>query len=480
MPGDGSRTYIPVHPVISTQYRKVTPSALAAVNRKLAGAATVSHKRQAEQREDEDSRPVKRKKPTASVVRTTITKVNMSANARQILSGSSTVDGRRSSRPRVPSLKLRESEPPGTKTRVSPRRCPPSTSSLSAVPDSPDDPLPALLVSPTTPTSATPASPKSATPKSLAVAAQPRDANGRFGKKAATNGRFMRKAFMVRKRFTFGHKMLPRPTAMKSMIALDDDDEEDDDDNDDDDEQYYEQYSDPFAEEVEFGEEALEDVVLKRTSDSDLDDSPRKRIRISEDESSDISPTTSPRFIMGRGSLLRPNPISFARRKWAVEEEEPSGVTTTKTRLSSDTTIKTERVHLLAPAAIITSKHADGESKEVDNQTGSDGSPTASAPSTRLLAPAARIARLTFRPSPMNLAMRRWASSSTSTSDGTTTRQSSLLRESTVSELAHAYSDDDALPPPSVGTAESSSGFLGDLVYPDDDSDPYGSSDEVC
>ena len=460
--------FIPVHPVTSTQYRKVTPSALVAVNRKLAGAATTAnHKRQVEPVEDGDLRPSKKKKPVVAAVRTSITKVTMSANARQILSGSSAADGRRSSRPRVPSLKLRENEPAAPKTRVSPRRYPPSISSLSAVPDSPD-PLPALPVSPTTPTSTTPVSPKSATPKSLAVAAQPRDANGRFGKKAATNGRFIRKT--LRKHYTLGHKMLPRPTAIKTIITLENDDQDDDQDADDDD-----QYSDPFTE-VEFGEEALEDVVLKRTSDSDQDESPRKRIRISESDASDTSPTTSPRFTMGRGSLLRPNPIAFARRKWAVEEEHSSFPSASKTQSYTDSGVKIERVSSLAPAAIITSKHS--EPQEADPPIGSDTSPILSGTPSRPLAPAARMARLTFRPSPMNLARRRWAP--TSTSDETTTRHSSLLQESTTAELAHAYSDGNMLPTRSARAVGSSSESLGGLVYPECESDSYASSDEVC
>ena len=466
--GDGSRLFLPVHHIIPAQYKKVTPSALAAVNRKLVVAATTTHKRQTEQVEDEAARPIK-KKPTAATVRTNVTKVKMSARARQILSGPLSQDRRRSSRPPVPSLKLRETDPAGPKTRVSPRLSS-DTSPLSVAPESPDPP-PAVPASPTTPTGASPLSPKNITPKSLAVAAQPRDANGRFGKKAATNGRFVRKKFTFRKQYSLGHKMLPRPTAIKTSIALRDYDQEEqedvDDDEDDEDEDEYDRSSDPYMEEVEFGEEALEDVVLKRTHDSDSDQSPRKKLRISESDASDDSPTTSPRFVMGRGSLLRPNPIAFARRKWAVEEADPL-VSIPKTRLSIGMNGENATVQL-APAAIITSRRSIGELDEGDTPTGTDVSP--SAPPARMLAPAPRIASITFRPSPMNLARRRWASGS----EGSGARQSSSLGESRRFEQVHDHRND-ILP----SRASMHEPHSEPLAYPDyDDSDVY-SSDEVC
>lgn len=474
--GDGSRLFLPVHHIISTQYRKVTPSALAAVNRKLAVAVTTTHKRQAEQVGDEVAKPVK-KKATTTPMRTTVTKVKMSAKARQILSGPLSQDRRRSSRPPVPSLKLRETDPAGPKTRASPRLAS-DPSPPSVAPESPHSP-PTISASPTTPTNASLLSPKNITPKSLAVAAQPRDANGRFGKKAATNGRFVRKKFTIRKQYSLGHKMLPRPTAMKSGITLRDYDQEDqegvdydDDEDDDDDEDQYYRSSDPFTE-VEFGEEALEDVVLKRTHDSDSDQSPRKKIRISESDASDESPTISPRFAMGRGSLLRPNPIAFARRKWAFEDLE-SSVSNPRTRLSTGMNTGESAVARLAPAAIITSRRSGDELYEGDAPTGTETSPS-SVPPARLLAPAPRIASITFRPSPMNLAKRRWASGS----EGPATWQPSLLGESRKFEQAHDHRNDDLPSTASSHKPHSHSESIGDLAYPDyDDSDVYSSDED--
>lgn len=262
------------HVVTATFPRKVTPSALATVNRKLLTGLVGRPKRRVED-DEEDERPAKKR---------VINKVAMSEEARQMLQGTS-VDGRRSGRARVPSLKLREGEPG---VRVSPRLCPTSSSSLSAVPDSPErKPAPALPETPKTPTTpaahSTSVSPKNLTPKSLAVAAQPRDANGRFGKKSGTNGRFMRK-FTVTKRLSFGRRMVPRPTDIRSIPLLVEDGMDGFDDEHGSDDFEYGEYSDSEGR-AELGEEALEDVVLKRTSsDSDPDDVPRKKIRITESD----------------------------------------------------------------------------------------------------------------------------------------------------------------------------------------------------
>lgn len=450
VPGDG-RTFVPIQPMFSMQAKKVTPRSLVAVNRKLGSTTAHSQKRHAES-EDADARPAKKQKAVLAMHRS---KVGMSKEARQGLKETrEALDGRRSGRARMPSLKLREREPHVPPTRVSPRRYPPSASSLSAVPDSPDRP-PALPASPTTPTGTTPVSPKNVTPKSLAVAAQPRDANGRFGKKASTNGRFVRKQFTVGKRFAWGHKMIPRPTTLKPVITtLVEDDTAEDDEDCENDYSFDDPSSDPMSEQtehVEIGEEALEDVVLKRTSDSsDLDEYPRKKIRITESDASDDSPGSTPRFIMGRGSLLRPNPISFARRKWAADDDETSGISAAKR--SSD-------VPQLAPAAVITSKNSDSESDEINTHAGG-----------------VRAAKLTYRPSPMNFARRRWAPPDTT--EGSTSRQSSLRRDTRPSDSADSYSDDDI---PRQRGGSSGRPLAASLTYPDeyDGSDDYYTTDEV-
>lgn len=387
------------HVAPATFPRKVTPSALATINRKLLTGLVGRPKRRVED-DEEDERPAKKR---------VINKVAMSEEARQMLQGP-LIDGRRSGRARVPSLKLREGDVPLLGKRVSPRLCPTSSSSLSAVPDSPERvPAPALPETPKTPTTptahSTSISPKNLTPKSLAVAAQPRDANGRFGKKSGTNGRFMRKQYTVTKRISFGHRMMPRPTDIKSiplLVEKDDVDGSDGEHGSDDFELYRADYSDS----VELGEEALEDVVLKRTSsDSDPDDVPRKKIRITESDISDNSPTTSPRFVMGRGSLLRPNPISFARRKWASEGKTEG----TSVRFSLRTMLQDNVDRADEPDAIVckTSVNMD-HTLRGDESVSNPGSPT-SVSLSRFPAPAARVSQISlFKPSPMNL-RRRWA-----------------------------------------------------------------------
>ncbi|EKM54581.1 uncharacterized protein PHACADRAFT_258533 [Phanerochaete carnosa HHB-10118-sp] len=445
VPGDG-RIFVPIQPMFSTQAKKITPGALVAVNGKLASTTVHNQKRRVEHDAD-DPRPVKKQKP-AFVPRRPAMAEQAKQTVQEMRALKEKMDGRRSGRTRVPSLKLREREPLVPPTRVSPRRYPPSTSSLSAVPESPDRP-PALPASPTTPTATTPVSPKNVTPKSLAVAAQPRDANGRFGKKASTNGRFVRKRFTVGKRFTLGHKMNPRPTGLKPVITT----LMEGDIVDDDEDYYNDPSSDPISDEtehVEFGEEALEDVVLKRTSDSsDFDDSPRKKYRISDSDVSDDSPSSTPRFIMGRGSLLRPNPISFARRKWAVEGVEASG--TGISRRASD-------VSQLAPAAVITSRHSDSESDEADIQASGEAA-------AHLASVVVHTAKLTYKPSPMNLAKRRWAPPGTV--EGTASRQSSLRRDTKPSDLAES-------PNGGVHLQHSASvrkSLAASLSYPDEDHD---------
>ena len=238
-------------------------------------------------------------------------KVGMSDQAKELLKPA-LVDGRRSNRARMPSLKVREGDT-ALKSRCSPRKNGTPSSPLTAEPDSPlhpDSPL-----SPQSPTT-------SSSPKSLAVACQPRETNGRFGKKETTNGRFMRKQFHVGRRYLQGYRPLNRGPLLalnQDADSLDHDVEDAwQEESDDDDENDQEQVS--FASpKVEIGEEALEDMVLKRPRDSDDSDaySP-KRIRIQEESGeSDTSPQSSPRYLLGQGSLLRPNPISFARRKWA-------------------------------------------------------------------------------------------------------------------------------------------------------------------
>ncbi|THH01135.1 hypothetical protein EW026_g1521 [Hermanssonia centrifuga] len=362
-------------------------------------------------------------------------KVGMSAKAKKILNVSP--DGRRSGRTRVPSLKLRESEPPAAlKLRMSSRKDVPTSPSLPMLDGESLDQVsyPAIPTTPTTPI-ASPTSPTSSeakTPKSLAVLTQPRDANGRFGKKASTNGRFMRKHFSVGgKRYMKGAKVLK----MRKLTRVPKTEAEDHNPFGDDfflsEEAAYNDrlpleggHSDSSElSEVEFGEEALEDIILKRPHDTEEgEDSSSKRTRLadSEDELDYVSPTTSPKYTMGKGSLLRPNPISFARRKWAPvededEDEEIRGHASRSVR--SSTAEDTDPPVTPNDYADVGDPIDESAKMEVVDDCGvleepelleTELGPVAPVSVARL-AVSTRVARLTVQPSPMNLARRRWA-----------------------------------------------------------------------
>jgi [histone H4]-N-methyl-L-lysine20 N-methyltransferase len=356
-------------------------------------------------------------------------KVGMSDAAKELLNIDNAAISR-SGRPRVPSMKMRENEPP-LRTRVSPRKTSssnPFSSPLSAPSTSPETvrhhtPNP-LEASPAD----SPQKTKIITPKSLAVAAQPRDSNGRFGKKAETNGRFMRsKHFSVgSKRLCKGPKtsFLTKRTAEPYDDATEKDDKvEQEESNDNDTHQYNEVSPDlTLTNPVEFGEEALEDVVNRRSNDPDHSEDPygKRKRSLSDDDDSDSLTTASSRFIMGRarGSLLRPNPISFARRKWAACEDDDISISSSivtknyviddteeTAALEEDNSVFEEAPDYVSAISAVPESGSDAETSLRDD---SDESTIASPP-TRSLVPTARLARLTFRPSPMNLAKRRWA-----------------------------------------------------------------------
>ncbi|KAI0685191.1 hypothetical protein BC835DRAFT_1310124 [Cytidiella melzeri] len=416
-------------------------------------------------------------------------KVGMSDAAKELLNVDSAAVSR-SGRTRVPSMKMRESEPPH-KTRVSPRKLN-SDSTLSALSTSPEvtrhhTPIPhenRMLDSPQ------PA--KVITPKSLAVAAQPRDSNGRFGKKAETNGRFMRS-----RHFPGGSKRLckgPKTIFLTRRTAETYDDAENRSDrSDDEDFQRIRRTPDELTdlpssdslESAEIGEEALEDVVRRRSSDSEHHDDPhgKRKRSFSDEEESDTSPTTSPRIVLGRGrgSLLRPNPISFARRKWAACEDDDklSLQVTVKNRTATVagesllTCVEDNFRHeeLLLPAHTISVPQESDSDTETSARDDSDQSITDTSPlSSRPLVVKASMARLTFRPSPMNLAKRRWAPPQKS-------RMSESIGVESVDEAAprspEAVKRFTSIKPEAAkialaGTELDDNFPFGDLVYPSD------------
>ncbi|KAI0644749.1 hypothetical protein C8Q79DRAFT_1011763 [Trametes meyenii] len=379
LPTDGTHAFVPTprdNRSITPAYAsaRVSHAALATLNHKLSHAASASrsasasvphnpHKRQRTVEEhDEAPSPKRQKLPSPRKRgRPPKNKVGMSTKAKELLG----VNERRSERNRRPSLKLRESEPPpkiqSDPTSPMGARAPDSTASTastssasstssvvtnsSLTAENPNDPSGAKSspVIPVTPVVVKKEGPKLPTPKSLAVAAQPREANGRFGKKESTNGRYMRKNF----HFTAGGRRLhrgrkkPAPKAPEATVKVE---------------------SESTSAAPNDGAPAISDPGLspsqKRSHDEveSADEAPVKRLKIEVDEEAEVrvevkvegeegdlsagsSEDTSqeeeeerlflrPRLNTSKSGvslLSRPNPLTFARRKWtSVPPEDPS------------------------------------------------------------------------------------------------------------------------------------------------------------
>lgn len=282
-------------------------------------------------------------------------------------------------------------------------------------------------------------------PKSLAVQSQPRDSNGRFGKKSATNGRYMRNpvsAVVAR-----AQRVLQR---RKVKSWLEDNHEQ-------------ESLTDAEARQTVMKQAILTDVnvsprpikrlrnstsltnsvdrqaATKRTTPTDVDASPRptKRLRNGthpvdgDDDPIPLSAlsSTSFRFNGLNGSLLcRPNPTNFARRKWAPDpcegdpahddEDTESSLRTLESDSNGPVTPE-DRTPLPIPAPI-------SIIPERNKTIVPDTSPRCSIPHAH----AGSIASvLVFKPSPVNFARRRWCSTSKSPLElGSGTRRSQRLR----------------------------------------------------
>nr|VWO98317.1 Integral membrane protein [Ganoderma boninense] len=403
-------------------------------------------------------------------------KVGMSTKARELLG----VSGRRSSRTRVPTLKLRESEPP-SKGKASPiassSKAPLSTastsssSSSSADSDSSDSSLSAphseandrhrlrssgstLPPEPCTPVSTkTEVAPKLPTPKSLAVASQPREANGRFGKKATTNGRYMRKNFHPTagsRRAQRGRR--PNKGRPKAIIAGQSGDGED-----------------SAGDEVSKVEIVAKGAIraqfqspkhsLQRSDDEmEEDDRPKRRKITGEDvesqvqikvegEEADLSVTSCEEEVeeeedpepfrrplltaskSGVGLLSRPNPLTFARRKWtsSVPPEDPEEIPVLDTyyRQSTDdeTDLPVTPEDDIERASVVEDKAGDIESEQsglgTEDLEESDGyrEPAFVRPKLMVKAAYAGSRSLTFKPNPLNMSRRRWGPASSPGAD---------------------------------------------------------------
>ena len=436
-----------------------------------------------EEAEERDPSP-KRHKVTTSTATSTSTgrprgrppknKVGMSTKARELLG----VSERRSSRTRVPTLKLRESEPPskGKTSPIAPSpKAPLSTastsSSSSANSDSSDSSLSAphseandrhhlrslgstLPPEPCTPVSIkTEAAPKLPTPKSLAVASQPREANGRFGKKATTNGRYMRKNFHP----TAGSRRMQRgrrpnkarPNAIVTgasggcedgtggeiskaeMVAPG---------------VSGTQWEFPkrlfHSSEDERGEE---DRHKRRKVDVGVNEESHIRVKV-EGEETDLPVTSCEEDVeeeedpqpfrrplltaskSGAGLLSRPNPLTFARRKWipSAPPEDPEEIPILDCHQSStdeDADLPVTPEDDVEHPVVVEDKSGDVDSEESghgrEEVEESDGysEPVFVRPKLMAKAAYAGSRSLTFKPNPLNMSRRRWGPVSSSGAD---------------------------------------------------------------
>ncbi|KAK7692941.1 hypothetical protein QCA50_004582 [Cerrena zonata] len=289
-------------------------------------------------------------------------KVTMSNKAKEMLQTlpSPSNDGRRSGRTRIPSLKVRESEPPLSpvsptpisplRLRISPRKNPHVASGSASAPVETDTGIlgdysisaPARPMTPP-PNGSSQELAVTKTPKSMAVASQPREANGRFGRKYHTNGRYVRKKYMMGGKLNRNRKvnLIVRPEdANEDAAQSDDSDREEVEDS------------------LVFGSQPLHNVLGRDvTEDRDMYTSSDAQHRFQEDDLMEAGPSKaygfgtdgegydeddedededdveevtyscghSPVARVGRGLLSRPNPMTFARRKWTrVDDEENS------------------------------------------------------------------------------------------------------------------------------------------------------------
>lgn len=245
--------------------------------------------------------------------------------------------------------------------------------------------------------------------KSLAVKNQPRDSNGRFGKKGNYLGR------LARQRFMSAHGSVTLSRAQRAMER-----------------NRVRFWLERKAEEREREEAFSESSSLfnRKRSALDLDDleRPGKRARNHDgDESSSLgahfmsSVRKSPLGFKGMGLLHTPNPMTFARRTWGdigSDSNQASDATTTSED-ETDLPVTPEDDFSLAVVDDSTSELSyDDAPKRLRPENDDDENDcfdTVPSPgSNRRLAVPSSLGALTFSPSPFNFARRRWASMSAS------------------------------------------------------------------
>ncbi|KAI0633459.1 hypothetical protein C8Q77DRAFT_1057848 [Trametes polyzona] len=477
LPTDGTPAFLPT----PRENRSITPAhassarvshaALATLNHKLSHAASASRSASAaashnlpfkRQRtvEDDDGPSAKRQKLLSPRKRgrPPKNKVGMSSKAKELLG----VNERRSERTRRPSIKLRESEPPPRPGAPAASNAPLSSASTSstssASSSSTTSTTDSSLSAPRSeedggaPKEAT-AQPLSAaavvvkrevvkipTPKSLAVAAQPREANGRFGKKESTNGRYMRKNFQ----FTAGGRRLararkpkqePKPppapevkTEGESSSVVQDaqappasDDSEaasqkrphDDEKGEDEDEER--------AKRPKVTVEEVHVEVKIEGEEGDLSAASNEDGSQDEEEQLFLRPRLTATK-SGVGLLSRPNPLTFARRKWtSVPPEDPAEIPAatsssgphSSTDDDADLPVTPQDDVEHQPSVTVDEGDLSDEYDDYDDYEDDDKSD--GTPERVTFRPMLGMGRkpgfagpMTYKPSPFNLARRRW------------------------------------------------------------------------
>ncbi|KDQ57765.1 hypothetical protein JAAARDRAFT_35454 [Jaapia argillacea MUCL 33604] len=252
-------------PADHSSSHKVTHKALSALDRKLTAAATKARRRDRDA--DTDERPSKRRKLEKAP------KVAMSAKAKATLANSTKS---RIGRNRVPSVKVRDADQPKRK-----RGRPPKKKRIMEVPAEESEDV----------TAESPSAPRP--PKPTVIDTQPREANGRFGKKNTTNGIYGRRKIASlpgRGKLSRAQRADER-SRVRAKMEKDHDEER------------------KSPDEVADNEERL-----------------TKRFRTEEDGEEHTFFYRAPGFqLKGMCGFLSsaPNPIEFARRRWAAVDSVP-------------------------------------------------------------------------------------------------------------------------------------------------------------
>ena len=446
--GDGNTAFLPT-PRDTRNSTPITASALALHDRKLAfqthGYAMPKrpYTKRKHPVEEDDPRPAKKSKPVASTSTgkprgrpPKKNKVGMSSKAQLILNvkGAPTAadakvaakgkakatekaveeePNRRSGRTRVPSMKLRESETPAasrlssrSRSRVArPVTPPPSSSALSGS-ESESRPEPPQTPVKKRAEAAEVESPKVPTPKSLAVAAQPRESNGRFGRKNTKKPM----GFPIRRNRT---RRVLKGSFRPAVVASGESDDSSGWESVDENSELPGRAVADLTQDASVDVGAEGPVSLKRSShdivEEEEDEPSSKKIRMEEEDvedEPDSDDSEEPVYFRpslmtgpkpGVGLLRAPNPVTFARRKWATARADPISRPASRSRTTDEETNPPVTPELDGEPEPVVAYRQEPDSAEEDVDPPS------------IVAPAPFVGKLTLKPSPINLSRRRWA-----------------------------------------------------------------------